>query len=484
MGRITVQLLIVAIAPSIVLFMMVCTMMYAQRLSEVTGDLANQGNLLASSVAGSSEFAVVSGNIDSLYPTISTLVNEDHSVVAIAILSAERITLLETTKALKDTDGVAFERPIHTHTVQLDSFEDPKRNSTLQNSQIIGYVQVRMSPAAILSAKRSSLLLTGALVSLGAAISGFLGVRLTRRLRRQLLGITLALGSIKSSNYKVDPAKDANGELGQLHETIREMADNLHHSTHGLENTVAQRTLELNEALAALRKADQERRQLIHQVHASIEDERRIIAREIHDELNATVVSARLEAQRILTVAGRLEANSDVRIISACAVAITKLTMDLYDRGRSIVKRLRPEVLDTMGLLGAVEEMVSHYEELHPVNRFIFGHSGDLASIDPDRTIAIYRIIQEALSNVVKHSNATKTVVNVDVVSDPDEVLITVEDNGEGFDASCAAPGIGLIGIKERVFAYKGKVELITSLKKGVSLKVILPLDTSRFDIL
>lgn len=223
-------------------------------------------------------------------------------------------------------------------------------------------------------------------------------------------------------------------------------------------------------------KADGEKRKFIQNVNAAIEEERRSIAVEIHDELNATVIGARLESQNILALAGKMPATDEVEKVKKGAQSIVGLTLNLYERGRAIVTRLRPEVLDTLGLVGAVDEMVRNYDQLNPDCRFSFQTFGDLANLDGALSIAAYRIVQEALSNVVKHSQATQAAVVVSVPSDGERLRLSIRDNGKGFDASAASRGIGAIGMTERVFAFSGSIEFRTAPGKGTEVDVDLPL--------
>lgn len=223
-------------------------------------------------------------------------------------------------------------------------------------------------------------------------------------------------------------------------------------------------------------KADGEKRKFIQNVNAAIEEERRSIAVEIHDELNATVIGARLESQNILALAGKMPVTDEVEKVKKGAQSIVGLTLNLYERGRAIVTRLRPEVLDTLGLVGAVDEMVRNYDQLNPDCRFTFQTFGDLDNLDGALSIAAYRIVQEALSNVVKHSQATQAAVVVSVPSDGERLRLSIRDNGKGFDASAASRGIGAIGMTERVFAFSGAIEFRTAPGKGTEVDVDLPL--------
>ena len=144
---------------------------------------------------------------------------------------------------------------------------------------------------------------------------------------------------------------------------------------------------------------------------------------------------------------------------------------------RDIVSRLRPEVIDTLGLRVAVDEMVRQYDALHPQCRFELQATGDFAGLDDETAIAAYRLIQEALSNVVKHSSATKACVRIAVPSDRKQLHIQIDDNGCGFDRDTIEPGIGLIGMSERVDGLGGTLDIQTQPNAGTSIAIDLPVN-------
>jgi two-component system sensor histidine kinase UhpB len=283
------------------------------------------------------------------------------------------------------------------------------------------------------------------------------------------------LRRIRGGNYRVQLPVTTGGEVGELQASIGEMSVALDQSKQDLENKVAERTRDLlasrNEAL----RADADKRKLIQKVNSIIEDERKSIAVEIHDELNASLIAVRLESQTIQQLAAKVTPGDEIDQIRAKAQAITKLALDLYANGRRLVRRLRPEVLDMLGLHGAVEEMVSHYRSSSGVH-FEFESQGDFSKIGNELAISAYRIVQEALSNIMKHSHAGFARVSL-ALSDEDGALhIEVQDDGEGFDPAVASEGIGIIGMRERVFALGGSIHVQSRPGEGTLVAITLPL--------
>jgi len=120
--------------------------------------------------------------------------------------------------------------------------------------------------------------------------------------------------------------------------------------------------------------------------------------------------------------------------------------------------------------------MVHHYDEIHPQCRFGFHAIGDFSELADELSMTVYRLVQEALSNVVKHSSATEAGVRIELGKNPNMLRINISDNGKGFDDKVVEPGIGLIGMRERVIGIAGRLEIHTKHNEGTLISVELPL--------
>jgi len=219
--------------------------------------------------------------------------------------------------------------------------------------------------------------------------------------------------------------------------------------------------------------ANKEKQLLIHRINTVIEDERKTIAAEIHDVLNATVISIKLAAGNIkasVINSPHFATNGNILHLTE---QIIKDAKDLYSSGRSIVARLRPEILDVLGLDKALAEMVGTYNLSHPKCSFKFDCSGDVLRVEPDKAIAVYRIVQEALSNSIKHSNASLVTVSLRFTATHLEIHIT--DNGIGIKADDSA-GFGILGMRERAVNMGGTLNIRTLDEQGTDVEISVPL--------
>jgi signal transduction histidine kinase len=201
------------------------------------------------------------------------------------------------------------------------------------------------------------------------------------------------------------------------------------------------------------------------------EEERRSIARELHDEVGQVLSAIKVE----LAVAQRaLEANGGAPQLLQDARSITEGALTTV---RDLSHLLHPALLDDLGLPSAVEWYLRGFGARHDIRTELLHDRMD-ERFAPDIEASAYRIVQEALTNVAKHARATSCRVYLQRL--PHTILITVEDDGAGFDPTATGdsgrrPGIGLIGIRERAAQLRGTVRLESAPGKGTRLTVELP---------
>jgi len=221
---------------------------------------------------------------------------------------------------------------------------------------------------------------------------------------------------------------------------------------------------------AQLRRALVENRALVGQVLDVQEQERRRLARELHDELGQTLNVVKLDARALA------DASADPGV-TAIAQRIAGNADDLYRTAGTLVSRLRPPALDELGLVAALEACVDRWRGTHPTLQVRLSAGGEIDGLGETRNLAIYRIVQEALTNTVRHAQAQS--FSIDLTREPGpggRVLLELRDDGRGFDAShTGRHGSGLTGIRERVALLGGRFELLTATGQGCALRIELP---------
>ncbi|HET9643460.1 MAG TPA: histidine kinase [Burkholderiaceae bacterium] len=460
---ITALLIVIATVPAFAMFLVVSGSLYASRVHEVRRDLDDRGHLLAAALAESSRYGVVSGNVPALELSLQRLLATDASIAGIQILDPQR-HLLASAGTTASGATLTFEHPIRMQAIDVDLFEGSGSPQGIGNPRprvregaLAGYTRVYMSPEPLMRAKRNGLLMAGAMVLVAAMLSALLGVALSQLVRRPLSSVMRAVRAIQRGDFSVQFPHRRHGELGELQGAMVEMARELAASRHELEAQVAQRTAQLQEAVNALRSADDEKRRLIAHGNMLVEEERRRIAAEIHDQLNASLLAVRLLASSLKSRAGQPLPPDEV---NETAMRIESTADEVYQSARRIVTQLRPEVLDMLGLRAALAGMVREYDQVHPSCRFEFRCPVDFPRVPPQLSITVYRIAQEALSNVVKHAQASWVVVSLDVDEAKGELKVSVSDNGRGIADSETRRGFGVIGMRERASGAGGTLEI------------------------
>jgi two-component system, NarL family, sensor histidine kinase UhpB len=215
-------------------------------------------------------------------------------------------------------------------------------------------------------------------------------------------------------------------------------------------------------------------RQLTQLIQSHREEERKALARELHDELGQSVTAIRTIA---VSIANR--ARGSAPEIHANAMTIAGVAGNLYDAMHGIVRQLRPSALDNLGLAETLQDAIASWRELHPEIEFTLQLADDLESMGETVNITVYRIVQECLTNVVRHAAASCAHVAVQRIGDAAEqrLEISVRDNGTGIGDGDLPKNthFGLLGIRERAHALAGNL-VVNSRPGGTTITVTLPL--------
>jgi PAS domain S-box-containing protein len=222
-----------------------------------------------------------------------------------------------------------------------------------------------------------------------------------------------------------------------------------------------------------LARALEDNRRLSQRSMQVQEEERRNLARELHDELGQSLNAIKVDA---VTIRDRSENAVEVQ---RSAKAIIEVSGQVYDVVRSLMQRLRPVALDELGLRSAVEYGVEQWQRRHPAVRCSFAAEGELDDLSEQMNITLYRLAQECLTNVAKHAEATGVAISLARLASGDqsgeEVRFSFEDNGRGFDPGLRRQGLGLVGLRERVEALDGNFELQSAPGQGARIRASIP---------
>jgi signal transduction histidine kinase len=203
------------------------------------------------------------------------------------------------------------------------------------------------------------------------------------------------------------------------------------------------------------------------------EEERKHIARELHDETAQTlsILLANLDM-----LEGAMPQDNP-RIISGFG-RVMSLAKRALDETRALSHDLRPAILDDAGLLAAIEWVATEYERSYSGSARVAAKLDPSIQLSPEEEVAVFRIAQEALTNAGKHANATR--INISLLVDPDGVQLSVKDNGRGFNPKkvqgpTRQGGLGLYGMHERAELLGGTLTISSRAGRGTEIRLQMP---------
>ncbi|MEV0458784.1 sensor histidine kinase [Catellatospora methionotrophica] len=197
------------------------------------------------------------------------------------------------------------------------------------------------------------------------------------------------------------------------------------------------------------------------------EDERRRVARELHDEVGQSLTAVLLQLEQVARHAPA-PLNAELR-------QVQETTRGGLDEIRRIARRLRPGVLEELGLASALKALITEvtgHTDLAVVHRL----DSDLPPMDAETELVVYRVAQEGLTNAVRHARASR--VELSLHRRPGEVLLRVADDGRG--AADAAEGAGIRGMRERALLIGAQLEVVRSAAGGTEVRLRVPAAATR----
>jgi PAS domain S-box-containing protein len=261
------------------------------------------------------------------------------------------------------------------------------------------------------------------------------------------------------------PMRGVSGEISAVMGVSRDITKQKHaemeilRSRDQLEKRVEERTIELRNSQTQLR-------QLTDQLVSAMEDERRHISRELHDEAGQALISLKYSLASLQSDIPDDDLPAKRRLVDAMS------TIDqVMQQFRTLTHDLRPPALEIVGIDLCLRD---YCEEFTKRTGLSIHYQGETIPDLPDELgISLYRFVQEALTNIVKHARATKVEVKLRQMKQ--QVVLTVSDNGRGMEASPHSDGIGLLGIQERLKLLGGFLEIHSRKSKGVNITAHVP---------
>jgi PAS domain S-box-containing protein len=224
-----------------------------------------------------------------------------------------------------------------------------------------------------------------------------------------------------------------------------------------------------------LAESYKELQQLTSHLENIKEEERTRIARELHDEMGAMLAALKM---RVAWLASKLP--SELPVLREETSHISELVSDGVNTVRSIVRQLRPTLLEDVGLDAAIEDYVRQFRQNTHIECILELPEEGL-TLEAEQSSAIFRILQESLSNIAKHAQASK--VKILFTRHSNSLVMVVEDDGLGFVQTHKEKSFGLLGIRERALIVGGKAKISSMHGKGVQVSVTVPAPHSKHSV-
>lgn len=427
---------------------------------DITGN--SLGSVLAAVQLGDTGYVDV---VDSQGIVLATtdpahlLTSSDHNNI-LADLIRKRHTAVSTCHSCHEASPVTVER----RSVEVMAFAPfptiPWGVSLRQDEDEV------LAPARTL---QRSLILIGGVLSIPAF---FLTWGLSRSIVRPLKYLSASAKRIAEGNLNDSIPSLGRDEIGQLAHNLDTMRAALKESiasnqewTRELEHRVQERTRELEETQAA-------RRELLRKVISAQEEERKRIARELHDDTSQSLATLVMAVDTAMAAPSQSPKDWEERLKNMKALAVNSL-----EGTHQMIFNLRPAMLDDLGLLAALR----WYAENRLQSQGIKVHVeviGDERRLPSEVEATVFRVSQEAINNVGKHALATTVLIEINFK--PSSLVVEIEDDGRGFDLSSiggASPtqGLGLLGMRERVNLIGGTLNISTRAGEGTQVTLEVP---------
>ncbi|MEH6848988.1 Signal transduction histidine kinase [Bacillus sp. 491mf] len=325
----------------------------------------------------------------------------------------------------------------------------------------VGFVRVGMAEKQAKSyifTKIIELVVATFLVCMGAAGIAYY---VTRIITRPINSLVDTAAGISAGNLSLRAKAVGDDEVGKLAQAFNEMADNL----------ISSRTA-VEKLLKELQEKDALRDTLILKLLSAHEEERKRISRELHDETSQALTFL-MVTMRIL--ANEAKDDEQLELLHASRETAAGILREIRD----LAVELRPPILDDMGLIPALRKYVRKFEEKCALTVTLHVPDDDAFVIDSHIAVALYRIVQESLTNVVKHTVATEITINMEIRDC--SILLNIHDNGHGineddFEKARQQNRIGIYGMKERAELLGGSFLIRTHNNGGTEVSVSIPL--------
>ncbi|HEY83261.1 MAG TPA: HAMP domain-containing protein [Dehalococcoidia bacterium] len=339
-------------------------------------------------------------------------------------------------------------------------------------AKMLGAIEIGLNRSPIEKQLRTQMLLMALIGGLTfIAVGGAVAFMVRSAVLNPLSKLSASARRISKGDFSARAEVEKEDEVGMVARTFNEMAERVEQYARALEDSKRELEARVQERTKQVQQMAAVRGQLLQRLISAQEEERRRVARELHDEAGQALSAIMMNLSRAIEALPDEATEAKEKLAQSRSLAARTLA-DL----RKLIYDLRPEVLDQLGLVPALRSYVKSHLEAQKIKAQL-SFIGLKDRLSPQVEITLFRIIQEAITNIIRHSGASE--VNIQVTAKNSMVTTTIKDNGKGFDVEAAfqAPeSWGLRGIRERVAILGGELKIESKRGKGTSIEFRIPL--------
>ena len=326
---------------------------------------------------------------------------------------------------------------------------------------LVGYFRIGLSENKMAAVMKQRFLEMIFLIFLICLLSSWLATRYARSFLKPIQYMVAAVRQLGRGNYRVKVAADAPDDVGRLAKAFNSLSSQLY-----------AKKQENSRLVEALREKEKMRMWLISQLFSAREDERRRISRELHDETSQSMVTMLAYLRIIMDKTGDGETRGllcDVR----------DLMKETLEGLRRLAVNLHPPLLDDLGLVVAIEKYVDTFRRTQPHIQIAFTPQGDFSRLSRPISLLCYRFVQEALANIVRHSQAD--TVDITITAAEEMLTLSITDNGVGFSRETLEKArldnhLGIVSMRERTELLNGEFYIDSQPDGGTCIVITLPI--------
>jgi signal transduction histidine kinase len=359
--------------------------------------------------------------------------------------------------------GLPAVRPTDAGTITYTSNEGYIREITCPiDDGLVGYFRIGLTEKTMMQVMTRRFVEMIAFIFCICIAAAALATRYASNFLGPVRDMARAVRQIGKGNFDTKLPVETSDDIGHLARAFNHMTVSLHRKNE-----------ENSHLVQELQAKEQMRLQLISQLFTAREDERRRISRELHDETSQSMVSI-LTYLRII-----MDRTEDVTVKGFIS-DVRDLTKDTLEGLRHLAVNLHPPLLDDLGLVVAMEKYLDSFRRAQPDIHVTFTSDGDFSGLSRPASLLCYRMMQESLTNIVRHASATSAAITLYAVEG--QLILSVADNGIGFTADTAEKArldnhFGLVSMRERAGLLNGTFHITSKDGMGTTLTITLPME-------